>query len=253
MDLPSFNSPIRTATSMRWIELQRKVDEVIEKHGIKHAVEIVASTRGLMADPVLEACDAGVRSFAEDYLPEGITKKPVITHRYPDTIWHFTGVLQPNKLHLAVEFFDWIHIFDRTTLLKPLAEACEKHSNKKTKLLIEINPLGHVKKHGASGDDVAYLCEEVVKIPNIELKGFSCRSELMIAPASAILAYEKTAKLHQKFLKEGKLPSSATTLAIGSSRDFEKAIEIGSNLIRVGSSLFGKSAPSKAILPVDEF
>lgn len=253
MDLPSFNSTIRSATLLRWQILQTKVNESIQKNNISYPVDIVASTRGLMADPVLEACEAGVTHFAEDYLPEGITKKPVITHRFPNTTWHFTGVLQPNKLHLAVEFFDWIHIFDRTTLVKPLVEACQKHEHKKTKLLIEINPLGHFKKHGATEKDLAHLCEEISKIKNIQLAGFSCRSELMISPSQALSAYEKTAQLHRKFLKEGVLPANATTLALGSSRDFEKAIEFGSTMIRVGSSLFGKSAPSKALLPVDDF
>lgn len=253
MDLPSFNLNQRSVTSLRWMDLQKKVNETCSKNGITHPVQIVASTRGLMADPVLQACETGVAQFAEDYLPEGVTKKPVITHRFPATTWHFTGVIQPNKLHLIVEFFDWIHLFDRQTLLKSLADACEKHPQKKTKMLIEINPIGNVKKHGAMISDVRVLCEELGTIPNIELMGFSCRSELMLSPLRAMEAYEKTAELHQRYLKEGVLPSTATTLAMGSSRDFQKAIALGSTMIRVGSALFGKSAPSKSVQPVDEF
>lgn len=253
MELPSFNTKVQSATSQRWVELQKRVQKAIEKRGLNLEVQIVATTRGLMADPVIEAADAGVGNFAEDYLPEGITKKPVIRHRFPLSVWHFTGVIQPNKLHLAVEFFEWIHLFDRTTLLKPLAEACEKHANKKTKLLIEVNSVGNIKKHGADPKDIPYLCEEILKIPNIELMGLSCKSELMMNEGIAIKGYEKLAELHQKLLQDGSLPKTASILAMGSSRDLEKAIELGSSMIRVGSALFGKSAPSKAIMPVDEF
>ena len=253
MDLPSFNLTTQSATARRWIDLQKGVQSVFDGNPNHSPVQIVATTRGLMADPVLEACEAGVSEFAEDYLPEGITKKPVIQHRFPFSVWHFTGIINPNKLHLAVEAFDWIHLFDRTTLLKPLAEACEKHPNKKTKLLIEVNSSGNSKKHGALEKDVPFLCDEIQKIPNIELMGLSCKSELMMSQAICIQAYERLAKLHQKLLKEGALPTSATTLAMGTSRDYEQAIRLGSTMIRVGSTLFGKSAPSKSILPVDEF
>ena len=124
MDLPSFNLKVQGALSRRWIELQKRVQNAVTLGKHQQTVRIIATSRGLMADPVMEACEAGIANFSEDYLPEGITKKPVIQHRFPLTIWHFTGVIQPNKLHLVVEFFDWVHLFDRATLLKPLSEAC---------------------------------------------------------------------------------------------------------------------------------
>lgn len=253
MELPSFNIKVQSATSQRWIELQKRVQNAIEKYHKTQAITLVASTRGLMADPVLEACDAGVTQLAEDYLPEGITKKPVIRHRFPLSTWHFTGILQPNKLHLAVEFFEWIHIFDRATLLKPLSEACERHPDKKPKILIEVNPVGHIKKHGALMVDVPVLCEELMKIPNLELAGLSCRSELMMNMDISAKAYEHVGQLHQELLRKGILPTNASTLAIGTSRDIEKAVECGSTMLRVGSALFGKTAPSKSLQPVDEF
>lgn len=251
MELPSFNLKVQSATSQRWIELQKRVQGAFGKSN--HQIQIVATSRGLMADPVMDACEAGISHFGEDYLPEGITKKPVIQHRFPLSVWHFTGVIQPNKLHLAVEAFDWIHLFDRATLLKPLSDACEKHSNKKTKLLVEVNSVGSFKKHGALEKDVPFLCEELRKIPNIELMGLSCKSELMMTQNVCAQAYEKLNRLHLKLLSEGVLPSTATVLAMGTSRDLEGALEMGSTMIRVGSALFGKSAASTSTLPVDEF
>ncbi|MEZ4846981.1 MAG: YggS family pyridoxal phosphate-dependent enzyme [Bdellovibrionota bacterium] len=240
MELPSFNLKVQSATSQRWIELHKRVQNAVEKYNKTQSITIVASTRGLMADPVLEACEAGVSEFAEDYLPEGITKKPVIRHRFPLSTWHFTGILQPGKLHLAVEAFEWIHMFDRATLLKPLAEACEKHAGKKTKILIEVNSVGHTKKHGALMKDVPHLCDEISKIPNLELMGLSCKSELMMNTSATSKSYEDLSQLHQKLLKDGTLPSSATTLAMGTSRDIKRAIELGSTMLRIGSALFGK-------------
>lgn len=249
MDLPSILVSDITATARRFKAIQTRLNASNEKN----ATRVVASTRGLMADPVLEACDAGVTEFCEDYLPEGVTKKPVITHKYPGTVWHFGGILQPNKLPIVVEFFEWIDMFDRATLIQPLRVACERHEDKKIKLLIEVNPIGNVKKHGAIFSDLPYLCEEIQKIKNIELMGLSCKSELMMSIDIAAKAYELTKKEHQSLLEKGILPSSAKELAIGSSRDMEKAVSLGSTMVRVGSALFGKSAPSKSLLPFDEY
>lgn len=249
MELPSISVNVLSATGRRYSAIQQR----IQNADPENATRVVASTRGLMADPVLEACDAGLNEFCEDYLPEGITKKPVITHKHPSTIWHFGGILQPNKLHLVVEFFEWIDMFDRATLLQPLKLACEKHPDQSTKLLIEVNPLGNVKKHGSALSDVPYLCDEIQKIKNIELMGLSCKSELNMSLEIAQKGYELTRSAHLSLLEKGILPASATELAIGSSRDLEKAVELGSTMVRVGSALFGKSAPSKSLLPFDEY
>lgn len=251
MDLPSISINTQTATARRWAELQKRV-QVALKNSQNH-ITIVATSRGLMADPVFDACEAGVTEFCEDYLPEGITKKPVINHRFPMTTWHFAGSLQPNKLHLAVEFFDWIHTFDRETLLKPLHEAFQKHPEKKTKILIEVNPIGSMKKNGISMQELPKLCEGLQKIPQARLMGLSCRSELMMSQSLAAKAYDLVKNEQMKLMEKGILPKTASQLAMGSSRDIEKAIQSGTTILRIGSALFGKSASSKAVLPVDEF
>ncbi len=251
MQLPSISINTQTATARRWAELQKRV-QTASKNSPNH-ITVIATTRGLMADPVLQACEAGVTEFCEDYLPEGITKKPVIVHRFPTTTWHFTGSLQPNKLHLAVEFFDWIHMFDRETLLKPLNEAFEKHPGKKTKILIEVNPIGTMKKNGVSLQELPKLCDGLQKIPQAKLMGLSCRSELMMSENVAAKAYDLVKNEQVKLIEKGMLPKTSDQLAMGSSRDLEKAIQSGSTMLRIGSALFGKSASFKAILPVDEF
>ena len=250
MELPNISLQSNTATSRRWQLLQK---QVYESKSPNQTVRIVASTRGLMADPVLEACEAGVGEFCEDYIPEGVTKKPVITHRFPSTTWHFGGIIQPNRLPIAVEYFEWIDMFDRMTLLQPLQEAFRKHPTVKTKILIEVNPIGSIKKNGARLEDVPYLCEELQKIPQVILRGLSCKSELMMNKPVAMKAYEKTFQIHKELLEKGILPSTATDLAIGSSRDYVEAIKLGSTMIRVGSAMFGQSAPSKSLLPFDEY
>lgn len=228
-----------TATGVRVTQVRKRIQQVTEKMGKDPStVCLIAASRSLMTDPVVEAAEAGIKDFCEDFLPEGITKQPVVDHRVSGLTWHFTGSLLNKKLHLAVEFFDWIHTLDRLTLLRSLTEAV-KSKTKKLHVLIEVNVLGHQKRMGIDPKELPALAKELALIPNLVLSGLSFKSEHFLSSENSLVAYKEMAKLHKKLLDNGVLSSHATELAMGCSQDYERAIEEGATMLRLGQAVFG--------------
>jgi len=195
-----------------------------------------------MVDPVLDAVNAGIRELCEEYLPEGITKRPPVDHRVPGITWHFVGELPPQKIHLAVEFFEWIHSVDRITTIRSLSEAVAAKGKKELKLLVEVNPLGKRKRMGASPEEVPFLIEAVQRIPGVRLMGLSMKNESAFSAKESVEAFRAMEKLRNEFLNKGVLPTQAIDLAMGSSRDFEEAISRGATIVRLGKAVFGTRA-----------
>lgn len=248
MELPTLTLHSSSAVAKRWSELQKKINQQVQLVG-GHATfpRIVASVRGLMADKVIDACESGLQEFGEDFVTEGVTKRPVIVHRFPQTTWHFQGLLHPKQMSVAIENFDWLDTFDRKTLLHPLQEALSRHPERTIKILLEVNPVGPLKKWGLSPAEIPEVVQALLKMKNVRIEGISCKSDLMMSKPAALKAYEMAAQEREKLLSRGDLPNHANEFAIGTSRDWEDALKLGSTLLRMGSAFFGKTAPSKMI------
>jgi pyridoxal phosphate enzyme (YggS family) len=191
-----------------------------------------------MVDPVLEVLESGVRDLSEEYLPEGVTKRPPVDHKVTGLTWHFTGTLPPNKIDLVIESFDWIHSIDRLTFVRPLSEAIQK-KGKPICVLIEVNPLGSKKRAGRSPGEIGELAEALVRIPSLRVLGLSLKNEFSMSKDDSVTAFQRMNDIHKKALRMGELPPAAKVLAMGTSRDFEEAILAGATMIRVGEALFG--------------
>ncbi|MCB0308613.1 MAG: YggS family pyridoxal phosphate-dependent enzyme [Bdellovibrionales bacterium] len=240
--LPSFQSqdPV-SKIGLRLSGLKERVSSLLKQMGRDDSVMIVASSRALMADPVMHAAQAGIRHFCEEFLPEGISKKPVVDHRVPGLTWHFCGRIPNQKMKLAVDNFDWIHSIDKITQLSALREALG-HREKKVSILIEVNPLGVEKRNGANPSDLEAIITQIQGIPNANFKGLSFKTEHFLTLDKAAEGFKRMQDIFENLKSNGVLPKEGMHLAMGSSRDYESAILQGSTMIRQGSSIFGEDA-----------
>ncbi len=229
-----------STAATRLERLQARLKNAAKKAGRDpNSVRLVASSRACMVDPVVAIAKLGVKDLAEDYLPEGVTKRPPVDRAAPGLTWHFTGTLPAQKLSLAVEFFDWIHSIDRLSITRPLAEAMEQNERHSLHLLIEVNVLGLKKRTGATPGEIPALVESLGRISGAIISGLSFKTELATLFSDGLWAYRRVRELHQEWLTKGILPPTAKELAMGSSRDFEEAIAAGATIVRIGSALFG--------------
>lgn len=241
--LPSFGSShAPSQAAARLAKIREEVDRQLEAGGRpKGSVQIVASSRALMADPVTHLAQAGMRDFCEEFLPEGIAKRPVIDAKVPGVVWHYAGRFHPAKAKTTVEFFDWVHTIDRVTQVRALREAVAGRE-RPLHVLIEVNPLGEAKRLGCSPQELPELIEALRDLPGIQLEGLSLKTEHFMTPESTLDGFEKIKKIQIDMIDKSILPEAASVLAMGSSRDYAAAVAAGSTMLRLGAILFGEDA-----------
>ena len=152
-----------------------------------------------------------------------------------DINWHFIGPIQSNKCKLIAENFSWVHSVDRIKVANKLNDAI----NDKTSInvCIQVNISNEDSKSGLKVNEIDSLAKHINNLDKLILRG------LMAIPTNTnddeILRNEyKQLKIIYEDLK--KKYSSVDTLSMGMSNDYLLAAENGSNLVRIGSKIFGK-------------
>jgi pyridoxal phosphate enzyme (YggS family) len=208
--------------------VRRKIAAAADAAGRSpESVELVAVSKTHSAEAVSEALLAGHRIFGENRVQEAQGKYPELRIRFPDLTLHLIGPLQTNKVRDALAMFDVIESVDRLRLAEALAKEME-HSGRRPPCLIEVNTGEEPQKAGimpAEADRFIVECRDRLGLPII---GLMCVPPLDEEPA-----------LHFALLREIARRNGLTTLSMGMSADFEKAIRFGATHVRVGTAIFG--------------
>jgi PLP dependent protein len=208
--------------------VRRKIAAAADAAGRSlESVELVAVSKTHSAEAVSEALLAGHRIFGENRVQEAQGKYPELRVRFPDLALHLIGPLQTNKVRDALAMFDVIESVDRPRLAEALAKEME-HSGRRLPCLIEVNTGEEPQKAGimpAEADRFIADCRDRLDLPII---GLMCVPPLDEEPA-----------LHFALLREIARRNGLTTLSMGMSADFEKAIRFGATHVRVGTAIFG--------------
>jgi PLP dependent protein len=199
-----------------------------------HCVTLVAVSKTQPAASVRRALAAGHRVFGENRVQEAQAKFPELRAEFPDLALHLIGPLQTNKVRDAVAAFDVIESIDRPRLAQALAREME-HSGRRPICLIEINTGEESQKVGimpAEADDFIVECRDRLGLPIV---GLMCVPPIAEEPAP-----------HFALLREIARRTGLTTLSMGMSADFEKAVRFGATHVRVGTAIFGARATATA-------
>ena len=196
-------------------------------------IQLLAVSKGQDEKKIEEAFEVGQKLFGENYVQEAIEKQKKLLHL--DINWHFIGPIQSNKCKLIAENFSWVHSVDRIKVANKLNDAI----NDKTSInvCIQVNISNEDSKSGLKVNEIDSLAKHINNLDKLILRG------LMAIPTNTnddeILRNEyKQLKIIYEDLK--KKYSSVDTLSMGMSNDYLLAVENGSNLVRIGSKIFGK-------------
>lgn len=204
------------------------------KENLPETVTLVAVSKTKPNESILEAYKAGQRIFGENKVQELVAKYESLPK---DIEWHMIGHLQTNKVKFIAPFVHLIHGIDSLKLL----EAINKHAlsnNRIINVLLQVFIAEEETKFGFSANEIENLLEteEFQKLKNIKVVG-------LMGMASNT---DNKQQIHNEFnglnilFKKLKTQySSLTTLSMGMSSDYQIAIKEGSNMVRVGSSIFG--------------
>ena len=217
-------------------EFYKKIDAALKEKN----VTLVAVSKTKPVEEILELYHLGQRDFGENYVQELLDKQQQLP---ADIHWHFIGHLQTNKVKLIAPFITLIHSVDSLRLLKEIDKEAKKN-HRVINCLLQV----HIAKEETKfGLDVEELEEVLKRVPGFSDPNAPAESPLVNASIKGLMGMAsftdniEIIKKEFQFLKGlfDKYPSFSI-LSMGMSADYEIAIEEGSNMVRIGSLLFGK-------------
>lgn len=152
--------------------------------------------------------------------------------------WHFIGRIQSNKIKYIVKYADLIQSVDSIDTAEYINKEAYKN-NKIQNILLQFNISTEEQKGGFSMESYINTYENIIKMPNISVKGFMAIGK---DTEDTILIEEEFEKLNIIFKEiNSKYSNPLSILSMGMSSDYELAIKHGSNMVRIGSSFLGSS------------
>jgi pyridoxal phosphate enzyme (YggS family) len=198
------------------------------------SVQLLAVSKTWPEACIRAAAAAGQRSFGENYVQEAVDK--VMATRDLNLEWHFIGPLQSNKSRLVAEHFAWVHSIDRLKLAERLS-AQRPEGMPPLQACVQINVSGEASKSGCHPDDAAGLCQAVVALPGLRLRGLMAIPEPADDEAAQRAPFRRLRQLYEHLRAAG-LPLD--TLSMGMSHDLEAAVAEGATIVRIGTAIFGE-------------
>lgn len=198
-------------------------------------VLLVAVTKLHTPEEMNEAIEAGITDIGENKVQEIMDKyyhvKPVR--------WHLIGHLQTNKVKYIIDKVSMIHSVDSLHLAKEINKRAQQH-DLTMDILVQVNSAEEDSKFGITTEETDQLISDIAEqCPNIRIKGLMCIAPFEQDPNDAREYFAEVKKIYDKYVNEKSDRVDFEYLSMGMTNDFEVAIEEGSNLIRVGTAIFG--------------
>ena len=222
-----------------------KIAETAEKcNRNPNEIKVLAVSKTHTSDVIIQAIQAGIPIFAENYAQEFRDKNKELMNFYesqnleiPKFEWHFIGHLQANKVKYLVPFVTTIHTVDSMNLANEINKYAEKNS-KIIDVLIQVNTSNEASKSGVEPEDSISIVKNILSLKNINLIGLMTIGTF--SEDEKIIRKEFT--VLRNCLDEINFQNglSLKELSMGMSHDFEIAIEEKATMLRIGTAIFGE-------------
>lgn len=216
-------------------EVLEEIEDAKSKSHFDRDVKLIAVSKTHPVEMIKEVSDLGIKDFGENKVQELTSKIDEVK----DVDFHMIGNLQTNKVKYIYDRVKLIHSLDRIKLAKEINKRAAK-DNIKVDCLVQINIGEEDTKFGIKYEDTEDFISKLEDFKNINIKGL-----MAIAPntSNEDLLRECFKKMNDMFEKIGSKSYDNVEmkyLSMGMSNDFKIAIEEGSNMVRIGSKIFGK-------------
>jgi pyridoxal phosphate enzyme (YggS family) len=201
---------------------------------------LVAVSKIKPVEAIKELYDLGHRDFGENYMQELVDKQSKLP---PDIRWHFIGHLQTNKVKYIAPFVHLIHGIDSFKLLKEVNKQAVKN-NRVIEVLLQVHIAQEETKFGFDEHELHELMNthsnELQELKNIQIVGLMGMASFSDEEAIVRSEFKHLKRIYDHYAQLQTLNCKLQTISIGMSADYKIALEEGSNLIRIGSLLFGR-------------
>jgi pyridoxal phosphate enzyme (YggS family) len=206
-------------------------------------IYIIAVSKTFPVDAVASAMDYNQLDFGENRVQELLGKEKELRDRIIH--WHLIGHLQTNKVKFIVPFVFLVHSLDSFKLAQKIQSEAAA-AGRIVKCLVQVNTSGEDQKSGCDSKYTLKLVKEISQLENIRLKGLMTVGRIMENekdPAEREIVRGNFRLLKELFeeIKSHNIPGvDMKYLSMGMTSDYDIAIEEGSNMLRIGSAIFGK-------------
>lgn len=217
-------------------------------------VTLVAVTKTAAPEQIREILQLGVTDLAESRVQSLVQRAGQINEFYsrklvhgndktiPRLRWHMIGHLQRNKIKQVLPVASLIHSVDSLRLAEELDIAGAK-AGRRIPVLLQINASEEATKYGVAVGASVHLAEQIDSMPNVQIVGLMSMGPLDATPDQVKSVFARTQEIFEEMKWHKIGTNNFRHLSMGMSNDFEVAIENGSTLVRIGTSLFGGSKP----------
>jgi pyridoxal phosphate enzyme (YggS family) len=217
--------------------VRERIEGAKARAGRADAVTLVAVTKTHPAEVVRAAIAAGVGDVGENRVQEMDDKVGEIGRGA--VRWHLIGHLQRNKAARAVAIADLVHSLDSLRLAQALSAEAEK-TGITLPVLVQVNTSGEESKFGLTAEQALDAVGAMAALPGLRLEGMMTMAPFTDDEAVIRRTFAAARRLCEEAARQ--VPGFGRALSMGMSNDFEAAVEEGSTLVRVGSTLFGERA-----------
>ena len=195
---------------------------------------LVAVSKTKPVSSLLQAYDAGQRVFGENKIQEMASKWEEMPK---DIQWHMIGHVQTNKVKYMAPFVDLIHTVDSLKLLREINKQAAKH-DRVINCLLQIKIAEEEHKFGLDHQDALQLLAKDIQatLPHVSIVGLMGMASFTDNKTQIETEFKKLSTLHKEFIKQH---PKLTVLSMGMSSDYTLALDHGSTMVRIGSSIFG--------------
>ena len=210
------------------------IDSDIEKISIDKTTKLIIVSKSQPISSIRELIKSGYHMYGENYLDEAIKKIEEIDNNNLE--WHFIGRIQSNKIKKIAKYFNWVQTISSEKHARLLNEECQK-LEKKLNICVQINIDNEESKAGIMIHEIDGFLNNISKYEYLSLRG------IMAIPSKLNALKENVNSYNILKLKYDKLSNkykNIDTLSLGMSNDYKLALSKGSNMIRIGSLIFGE-------------
>ena len=236
-------------------QIRERYEDTLEKIAVAaqasdrdpESVRLVVVTKAQPLEVVQAAVEAGAHLLGENYPDESVSK---ISSFGPESgvEWHMIGHVQSRKARLVIEHFDLLHSLDSLKLAKRLDWMAEE-ARRVLPVMLEFNVGGEESKYGWSAENekdwpaLYPVIESMLELENLQIRGLMAMPPLEADPEDARI-YFRTLRLLRDHLAARYPQADWLELSIGTSADYEVAIQEGATLVRIGTAILG-SRPAR--------
>jgi pyridoxal phosphate enzyme (YggS family) len=221
-----------TTVRARLEEAEQRIARACARSGRSPGdVELLAATKYVPAEELGVLAEAGVRLVGENTAPALEAKQELWGDRFT---WDFIGHLQSRKAKLVLPRVRMIHSVDSESVMRQI----DRHPNGQSRLLLEVNISGEESKHGVPPEEVDRFLQTAEQFEAVRFAGLMTMPPLVRAPEEARPHFAALRELAERLQAAWSPRHEFTVLSMGTSQDYEVAVEEGATVCRLGSVLY---------------